>query len=85
MCGFERQVCQEQPEIEGRIAEMARFEVNHHQATVVDQQILGREVGMHQRAGMIRDAFDKRFQTRRRRRMHFDERAVVRIDAQFVE
>ena len=37
------------PQVEGRIAEVARFEVDHHQSGRPDEQILGAEVGVDER------------------------------------
>ena len=53
---LEHQVAQEEAQVERRIAVVAGLEIDHHQSAREDQQVLGAEVGMHERARMCRRA-----------------------------
>jgi hypothetical protein len=83
--GLEHQMAEEETQVERGIAEMPRFEIDHHQTTGVDQQILGTEIGMYQTKYFGSQSRDDAFDGRLKVLMSSRDFPVVRIDSQAIE
>src|SRR5947209_19307701 len=76
---------QEKAEVECWIAEMSDFEVDQHEMSRPDQQVLGAEIAVDERAAILPHRFDQSLDCRRQVSAHAANLTIVWIETQPIE